>query len=363
VEQFAAFVPEYNPLQNLTLTIGTPALAPLHIPAFSFDFVEETDVGDFGIRGGVGPFTLGAPQLVLGTVSLDGNDVVLSSGFVQLPSLDLGSASLQVCIVACTPDVSVDLGGFAGPRVDLPGGDLRFEGANPFKDTRINAGHGIAAVGAGAISVTPGRVTLGASLAFDLPDPRFSFDFTIPGFAGIGPWHVDGPDIDIEIPAISVSHTLIDEPVGFASSATFDGVLCLAVSTTHCGSGSRHTERRESEVDARVHVVAASAFSGGGRSASSDANVHAGATLADAEADLIAMSQASALIDATSSIALADAAQRGIRAVNAVNAADTIVGNALNVTAIRPAGVLPGGVTGSLGQTNVFVQHRTRYGL
>lgn len=364
VDQFAAFVPEYNPLQNLTLTVGTPALDPLRVPAFSFDFVEETDVGDFGIRGGAGPFTLGAPQLVLGSVSLDGDDLVLSSGFVQVPSLDLGNASLQVCIVACTSNVSVDLGGFTGPRLDLPGGDLRFEGANPFKDTRINAGHGIATVGAGSISVVPGRVTLASSLTLDLPDPSFSFDFTIPGIGEIGPWDVDGPDIDVEIPGVAVSHTLIDEPVGFAFSATFDGVLCLAVATTDCGSGSRRVEREESATATEIRLATASAFEERSRTTSGHADVHAGATLTDAEADLIAMSQASALIDSASSIALADSAQRGLRAMNAVNAADTIVGNALNATtAVRPAGAPASPVTSALVQTNVFVQHRTRYGL
>jgi hypothetical protein len=361
VDQYSAFVPEYNPLENLTLSVGTPALDPLYIPAFRFDFVEETEAGDYGIRGGVGPFTLGAPQLVLGTVSLEGNDVVLSAGYVQLPSLDLGSASLEVCIAECVGG-SVDLGGFEGGRVDFPGGDLRFEGANPFKDVRINAGHGIAATGAGSISVVLGRVTLAASLQLDLPDPRFSFDFTIPEFAGIGPWDVNGPDITVEIPALSVSHTLIDEPVGFAFSATFDGVLCLPASTADCSASSRHTEHESSEIVEELRTASASSFSAASRTASGATVMHAGATLTDAEADLLAMSQASALIDSTSSIALADGAQRGLRAVNAVNAADTIVGNAVNVTAIRSPGISAAEVRGSLGQANTFVQYRTRYG-
>lgn len=362
VDQFSAFVPEYNPLQNLTLTVGTPALDPLRIPSFEVDFVEETDVGNYGIRGGVGPFTLGAPQLVLGSISLDGDDVVLSSGYVQVPSLDLGSAHLQVCVVACTPDVSVDLGGFTGPRVDLPGGDLRFEGANPFKDTHLNAGHGFAVAGAGSISVVPGHVTLGAELTLDLPDPSFSFDFTIPGIGEIGPWSVDGPNIGIEIPAISVSHNFIDQDVGVAYSASFDGALCIALETSNCASSSRQTEHQESRAEAELYQVTATSYSHSTGSRHEELDVHVGATLSNAEAELIAMSQGSAHIDSLNSVALSDSAQSGLQALNAVNAADAIIGNALNVSAVRPTSITSGNVAGSLGQSNVFVQHRTQYG-
>lgn len=381
VDQYSASVPEFNPLQNLTLEIGTPDLGRLTVDEFDFDFIEETDFGNFGIGGKVGPFSIGAPRLVLGSVSLDGDDVVLSSGYVEVPSVDLGSASLKVCVFDCGTE-SVDLGGFSGTRVDLPGGDLRFDGANPFKDVRINAGHGIAAVGTGEIDVDGGRVTLAATLSLDLPDPSFSFDFTIPGLGKIpgiddipglkdvlgtdtlGPWHVDGPDIDIEIPAVSVSHTFIDQPIGFGYSATFDGALCLGVvGPVNCKPGTHHVEHEESRTDDRIRLVSTSSFNEGGRTVNGDVEVHAGATLTDAEADLVAMSQASALIDSTSSIALGDAAQRGLRAVNTVNAVDTIVGNTLNVAAVGPMAVPAGTRIGSLGQTNVFVQRATRYGL
>jgi hypothetical protein len=366
IDQFAVHVPEYNPLQNLTLTMGTPALAPLTIPRFSFDLIEEVGDAKFGIAAGVGPVTIGAPQLVLGSVSLDGDDVLLSSGYVQLPSLDLGSVDGQICFVGCAGG-SIDLGGFAGGRVDLPGGDLRFEGANPFKDVQINAGHGIAAVGAGSISVTPGRVTLDASLELDLPDPSFSFDFTIPGIGfgdlgSIGPWTIDGPDVAIEIPAVGFRHTLIDEDVGFAYSATFDGVLCLAFQATDCGSGSRRVERELWRIEQEISAYAASARSSATAFASGEIAVHAGATLTGAEAELIVMSQASARIDAESGIALGDSAQRGMRALNAVNATGAIIGNALNVTTLQPGVGMPAPASGAIGQTNTFVQYRTRYG-
>jgi hypothetical protein len=365
-EQFAAFVPAHNPLQDLTLTVATPELPPVQIPAIHLDLLNDDAL--FGIEGSAGPFTIGAPQLVLGSVSLDGDDVVLSSGYVQLPTIELGTATMKVCFSTCRQD-SVDLGHFDGRRVDLPGGDLRFEGANIFKDTQINAGGGIALVGAGTINVIPGHITLSGELTLDLADPQISFDFEIPsilqinGTDIIGPWTIDGPDVAIEIPPISVSHTLIDEDVGPSYSASFDGVLCLALYTTDCGTASRDTERQETRIDVVVYEVSASSHSSGGSSIAEESSTHAGATLADAEADLIAMSQASAMIDATNSITLEDGAQRGLRAVNAVNAADAIIGNALNVTALQPDRLKSGSLTGVLNQSNVFSQYRTGYGL
>lgn len=362
VDQFAGFVPSYEPLEDLTLEVGTPQLDPLHIGELSVDFLN--DDGLFGIEGSIGPFTIGAPQLVLGTVSLDGDDVVLSAGHVVLPPVDLGDATVRVCFAVCAED-SIDLGSFSGRTVDLPDADLRFEGANPFKDTNFNAGSGIAIVGAGTVSVGPSHITLEGALTLDLPDPTFSFDFTIPSLFEdpdlIGPFDVDGPDITIEIPAVTVSHTFIDEDIGGGFSGTFDGFLCVGEGTMDCGSGSRRTEHRETRVDTLFFASSNSSYSNGSASASVDEVVHAGASLTDAEADLIAMSQGSAQIAAENTVTLSDSAQQGMRAANAVNAADTIVGNALNVTTLRSADQPRGSLVGSVGQSNVFMQNRTGY--
>lgn len=362
VDQFAAFVPAYNPLHDLTLTVGTPSLAPLHIPGIGFDFIDRTDVGDYGVAGSIGPFTIGAPQLVLGTVRLDGDDVVLSSGYVQVPGLDLGVARLEGCFIDCA-SFDADLGGFDGLRVDIPGGDLRFEGANPFKDISINAGHGVALAGAGRLDVTPGRVTVGAELTLDLPDPDFSFDITIPGFAGIGPWQVSTGSIGIEIPPVSFSHTLIDEDVGVSYSASFDGVLCLVFMATECGQSSRQTSREELRVDVVLDTATHASHSTGSLSRDESLLSRAGATLTAAEAELIAMSHSSARIDSSSAVVLQDAAQSGLQAVNAVNAVGAIVGSGLNVSTVAPAAAAPGVAAGFLGQSNTFIQNRTRYGL
>jgi hypothetical protein len=354
VDQFAVFVPSHDPFQNLELTVATPQLDKLQIPAKSFDFREPS--GFLGLEGSFGPFTLGAPQLVLGTVRLEGDDVTLSSGHLVLPSPDLGTLALNACFLDYCVGRTVDLPTFAHDPVPLP--DLVFEGANPFKGTNLNAGGGVALVGSGTVSVQPSHVTIAGELTLDLPDPTFSFDFTFGDETDeegtlIGPFTFDGPDVTIPIPAISVSHTFVDEDIGGSFSGSFDGFLCVPTSMD-CGTGSRRTERRESRVDARIHTQSRDAWSSGDTTLSIEVALYAGATLTDAEADLIAMSQASADIATESAIALTDAAQQGMRAANAVNAAGTLVGNALNVSTMR-------GVS-SLGQSNVFVQQRTRRG-
>lgn len=363
VDQFAGFVPSRDPIEDLTLEVATPQLDPLHIGELSVDFLNAD--GLFGIQGSIGPFTVQAPQLVLGTVTLDGDDVVLSAGHVVLPDVDLGEATVTVCFAVCAED-SIDLGSFGGRTVDLPDGDLRFEGANPFKDTHINAGGGIAIVGAGSVSAAPSHITLEGELTLDLPDPTFSFDFTIPSIFEdpdlIGPFVVDGPNVTIDIPAVTVRHTFVDEDIGGGFSGTFDGFLCVPDGTMDCGSGSRRTEHHETRLDALVVAASNSSYSNGSSSTSVDEAVYAGASLTDAEADLLAMSQASAQIAAENSVKLSDSSQQGLRAANAVNAADTIVGNALNVTTLRPANRPRGSLVGSIGQSNVFLQNRTSYG-
>ena len=106
-------------------------------------------------------------------------------------------------------------------------------------------------------------------------------------------------------------------------------------------------------MDIRSSASSNSADSNSSVSTSGDEAAYAGASLTNAEADLIAMSEGSAQINAKNSVTLSDSAQYGLRAANAVNAADTIVGNALNVTT---------NFAGLLGQSNVFVQNRTTYG-
>jgi hypothetical protein len=363
VDQFANFVPSHDAPRNLILEVTAPQLDPLHIGELSVDFLN--DDGLFGIQGSIGPFTVEAPRLVLGTVTLDGDDVVLSAAEVVLPDVDLGAATVKVCFAACAQD-SIDLGSFGGRTVDLPDGDLRFEGANPFKDTHINAGGGFAIVGAGSISAAPSHITLAGELTLDLPDPTFSFDFTIPSLFDdpdlIGPFEVDGPDVTIEIPAVTFSHTFINEDIGGGFSGTFDGFLCIPDGTMDCGSGSRRTDHQEARVDAQFVAAASSSYSNASASTSVDEAVYAGASLQDAEADLIAMSQASAQIAAENAVKLADSSQQGLRAANAVNAADTIVGNALNVSTLQPVDRARGGLVGSIGQSNVFLQQRTSYG-
>jgi hypothetical protein len=345
-DTWSTSVPGYFPLQNLTLTLGTPDLPSVTVPAFGFDLTTTDDVGGtYGIRGNLGPFTFDPPQIVLGTVSFQGDDLVVAGGYVDLPSLDLGSASITACVVECG-SVSVDLPTIDGPRIDLPG-EWRFDGANPFKDVRINAGHGIAAAGSGRIVLDAAHVTLGAELSLDLPDLTTNFSFDVLGQS------VNTGDFGIEIPAISASITLVDEDIGPSYSAQFDGALCLAVQTNDCGTLAHAESSETSSIDVRQASATASSTLQEERSSSGEEHITPGATLTGAEAELIAMSAGEASIEQASVVGLDSQAQRGMSALNAVNAAGAIIGNAVNVNA-KKAGAA------GVAQSNVFTQYKTR---
>ena len=98
-------VPAYLPLQQTRLDFELPELGSVTAGEFRRDYTATTPAGTYGFRGGFGPFEFSAPRMSLGSVELDGDDVVLRGGYVELPSLDLGTASLTVCVVACTPDI------------------------------------------------------------------------------------------------------------------------------------------------------------------------------------------------------------------------------------------------------------------
>jgi hypothetical protein len=348
-DTYNASVPAYFPLQNLTLTLGTPDLPSVTVPAFGFDFTTTDDVGStFGIRGNLGPFTFDPPQIVLGTVSFQGDDLVVAGGYVDLPSLDLGSASITACFIDCG-SVSVDLPTIDGPRIDLPG-EWRFEDANPFKDVRINAGNGIAAAGSGHVSLSAAHVTLSAELSLDLPNLTTSFSFDVLG------QEVSTGEFGVEIPPINASITLVDADIGPGYSADFDGTLCLAVQTSDCGRLEHSESSQSSLVDVRQTSASASGSMYEESNSTGKEFVAAAASLGGAEAELIAMSEGRAQIDQGSTVELGSQAQRGMQAVNAVNASGAIVGNALNVGTQRGTSVAGAGVS----QSNSFTQFKTR---
>ena len=348
-DSYSAEVPAYFPLQNLTLTLGTPDLPSVTVPAFGFDLTTEDDVGGvYGIRGSLGPFTFDPPQIVLGTVSFQGDDLVIAGGYVDLPSLDLGSASIDLCFIDCG-GVSVDLPTIDGPRIDLPG-EWRFEDANPFKDIRINAGNGIAAAGSGHVNLSAAHVTLTAELSLDLPDLTTSFSFDVLD------WNVSTPEFGVEIPAISASITVVDADIGPGYSADFDGTLCLAVQTTDCGRLEHSESSQSSFVDVREATASASGSTSEASNSTGAELMTAAASLGSAEAELIAMSEGRAQIEQGSVVTLGSQAQRGMQVVNAVNASGAIVGNALNVATQRGVASTANG----LSQSNSFSQFKTR---
>lgn len=348
-ETYAAGVPAYYPLQDLTITLGTPDIPAVTVPSFNFNLTHSDDTGTYGIRGSLGPFTFDPPQIVLGTVSFQGDDLVVAGGYVDLPSLDLGSATIESCFIKCG-GVSVSLPTVDGPRIDLPG-EWRFEDANPFKDVRINAGNGIAAAGSGHVNMSAAHVTLTADLSLDLPDLTTSFSFDVLGQS------VNTGEFGVEIPPISASLTLVDADFGPGYRADFDGALCLTVRDSNdCGRLDHSQSSQSSFVDVRQTTASASGSTSEASSSAGAEILTAAASLDGAEAELIAMSEGRARIEQDSAVELGLQAQRGLQAVNAVNASGAIIGNALNVGTPRAASTPAAGIS----QTNSFTQFKTR---
>jgi hypothetical protein len=343
VDTYNANVPAYNPLQNLTLTIGTPSMPPVTIPSFGFN-VTEPDSG-ISVGASIGPFTFKAPQLVLGTVSLSGADIVMHGGYLDLGALDLGTASFHGCLGDACIGFDKDLGSVDMPRINF-GGDLRIAGGNPFKDVQINAGGGFSLAGSGHIQADLGHVSLSANVSLNFPDLSTSLDFDVFG------QHVSH-DFNVGIPSISASIDLIDADVGAAYSADFNGTLCLSIVTTRC-DGLQHREHSdETHIDITTTTASSTQWSQSSSSTSGSETLMSGARMTGAEADLISMSEGDAKLDTESVVHLDAGAQRGLEAFNAVNAAGAMIGNALNVAA-------PPAVGTSMSQNNTFTQYQTR---
>lgn len=348
VDTYNAQVPGYFPLQNLTFSFETPKLPSVTVPSFGFDFTYTDDVGGvYGIRGGLGPFHFDPPQLSLGSISLSGNDLVLRGGYVQLPSLDLGEATIDVCVVTCG-GVALDLPTIDGPRIDF-GAEYRLAGANPFKDVRVNAGGGFAGAGQGHLAVSLGSVRVGAEVSLDLPDLTTSFSFNVLD------QQVSTGNFGVEIPAISASINLIDADVGVAYSADFNGALCISIVTTTC-DGLRHREQNENtKVEIERHSERSAQSTTGSGSKHGESSETIGASMIGAEGNLIAMGDGAASVDTESVVGMNAQAQKGLNVLNVVNATGAMIGNAANVAAQRP-----NTTNGALSQSNVFNQFQTR---
>lgn len=392
-------VPAFSPFRDFSIapTLGTTESFTL--PGFSFDLTDsfkvndivdvgpigDVSLGTFGVKADVGSSVLGVPQITFGELRLEGDDLVLAPGELKLPDIDIGDVSGTVCFISCAGG-TIQFDRIEATTLEFPIRQQRFAGANPFKDFDLQLGQGLAAAGTGRFDFQTLGGEITAALGFSLPDfegpeldltlvPNLGFikDFSV----GVGEINVDIPaskivnalrnsttitlDLpDIDLPDIGFEVTLFDAerdiPAQFLGfSGAFDGVICISMITTSCGTQERTLVESSDRIDNRRLLASASAASFEAWSESHERTARPGAELREAEAELIAMSGASADVQDYSLVILSGSAQQRLRAMNVANVTTAMVGSAANV-ARSPAGGRGAPASGLLNQTNVFVQ-------
>ncbi|MDZ7670103.1 MAG: hypothetical protein U5Q16_12020 [Gammaproteobacteria bacterium] len=288
-------------------------------------------------------------ELDLGAVTLEGSDVVLTGPSLVLPDLEFDFCFLNFrsCSGPLSSFTTVTL---PGGRVEL--GDFRFAGANPLGDVGIDLGYAIA--GDGTLSVDAGQVAFSGTIPLDLGLVEHAFDILVPDI-GI----VDQLTAEFELPGfeLPVDETLeLPVPEGFnrridneACTYGENGLDCtpLDVTTTIVDSRTHTT----TEVHQRTTVSSETFVEFDVLRKRGPLEVRAG------QARMTVLRSGSAEEQRYNVVIVNDGAQHGLAALNGVNAAAAIVGNASNVTA-SPRPTIPGGParTARLGQSNRITQ-------
>jgi len=365
------FVPNYNPAVDISIPIGfdPPALT---VPEFSVGAIVEDPLfgTEWGAELGIGPSTLDIGEFTVANLDFRESGLYLAPGRLDLPDLDIGSISGRACAAGCVSG-SIDIPPLNLPSIESPIPEVRL-GNNPLAGIDIQLGAGVAAAGRGFLRAPNGSgltIDLTASLTVDVPDIPLRFDIGIPriNFLGIdvGPYTAASIDVGpIEIPALELTDLELfsESTPGFLGSrfeAEYDGVICLTNTNATCGGSSREfAETTESELE-EASSESMSEWAEESWAEVSAEVVLSGASIRDAGAELIAMSDSSLDIEEVASVSLSGS-QQNIRALDAVNAASAVVAAGLNLSASNATTTATGPRSGPvrLDQRSIFVQVR-----
>jgi hypothetical protein len=392
---YTAIVPKYNPLADLTLPLGKFTLGNKDLGIKSIGTgIAHNDTGDYGIDGSIGRVVVLGPSIDLGSLQLTGKDIVINTGSVTLPGVDFGTAQLKACFVDCVSTGPLTIGKVGGTVLNSPLGTLRFAGANPFGAMDLSLNTGFSAAGSGELRFNGGAVTIEASTTLSLPGLKDlgTSKVTLPITKAIQDiaksLGVDAGSFSLNIPNFSIpdltltvklDSTATSSSVSTSSSANaigltatlplsgglsgfnidlkFDGAFCMDVANQCKADGS--TTKTSITTQDNSFAIAGQSESGSSTSSadSGSKRVVLGGNFEGASGRYIVVSDAAFAGTDGSDVALANGAQSNIKALNAVNAAGTIVGNGLNISAVPTAVNSIAGNT-RLTQENVLVQHR-----
>ena len=356
----SASVPEFNPF-NSFLQFPPIAPNPITIPKVGFDF---------GIASAsVGPTTFSPGAITLPGLDLRQETLTLSGGSIKLPSLK-SSVKLSggICPVCATVTFPINISAGALGTIPIPAIPL---GPNPFFGTHVQAGGGVAGAGSGTLKAGAGSVNMTVGFKLQLPSIRgFRLKFpdvstpavkvgkvtVIPAITAKGPT-ITLPGITF--PSVEVNLPLVTETLGGFTLSFDNAAFCVAIPLSCTASGSASFSDVSEIFTSSTFSETSQTSSTESSSSESSREVLFPASLSEAEAEYLAMSEGTLSVDLESIVSLAGTAQENLRALTGVNATSAIVANALNVANTGRINLQATGISGfKLNQGNVFVQQR-----
>ncbi len=288
-----------------------------------------------------------AAHLDLGSVRLDGADIVIGPSTLSLPGFSIGDVTLgtEVCRLFNCSEPSIRIGQvtFEDSRIELA--ETRFAGANPIPGI-TGFGAGFAMVGSGRISAEDGLASVQADLQLPLDEllaGAGAVRFVVP-WAGIQVFEGDGlTDLDDGVddlisllpfwsglPSLELSLDL-EVPITFPDGFTgeFEGAICL--SQEDCGEMQASSALEEHREQSRRDLTDSGSDEWVQWHDVTIATSSAAVSLEAAAADVIVLDDAKLEQSEYRIVALTGEAQRGLRLLNGINAAVAEIGNGLNV--------------------------------
>lgn len=357
-EQYMARVPGFDPFGDFSIRFETPRDIGFTLPGFGFNGIIGEEPVAFGVAAFVAPTRFVIPSINFGTVSFEGDDLVIAPGSLTLPTIKFGGVTGAICSFTCAVGRS-DPFTVGGQTLTVPVPELRIAGGNPFKNFDLQIGLGLAAVGTGSFAFGDFSATGTAALTIVIPDVEAEIGFTVPGLSGGDPVDVS-LDIKIPVPDLELDVTAFDIQFAGVSGTINEAAICLTFpAAADCGTLNFTKEESMSRIN---NVIIEEHFENShfeSRSQTSRTENTGRTELREAEAELIALGKSQINVEDAGSVDVTEAAQQAFRVMNAVNAASAMVGNGLNVS-VMSAATIGSGSVGALRfrQTNSFTQIR-----
>ncbi len=331
----------------------------LQLPAINPNPFEIPKFGlDFGIASAsIGPTRITPPGITFPALDLSKDTLTLSGGSISLPKIESSvNVSVGICPVCFSGSLPFTLPPFGGDlaKISIPSVPL---GPNPFKDTVIQVGSGLAFAGTGTFTASEARLKMTASLTVQIP-PIKGPEIKIPDVSIHVPIvdtdiSATGPTIklpDINFPSILAEITLINASFpGFTLEAK-NAAVCIQVNG-QCTIISASFEEHSETIETTTVTQSSSSQWTEQRSYEGSQQIVLPPVLTGARGEFFALGGGSLSATDSTSVKLSGPVHQGVRAVNLVTVSGTTLANVAN---IGTTGSLARGL--ALGQLNTISQ-------